>query len=166
MENGGVQVDGITAFQAWEQAITTSNTLAKTGKGYFATPMEVLKSMYGTSKGPTTSSNKTMVEYTSQYMGAIVDKMFQETLGKDPTPAQRARYIIEFQKLAAQGNITTTTTTGKNSVSKTKIGFRAEDEAAKLGQEIKASPEYAIDYKQKQALDFNDAFNRIMGSGL
>lgn len=166
MQNSGVQVDGVTGYLAWQEAVTKSAELSAGGKGYVITPMEVLQSQYGTSKGPTTSTNKSIVEYTSQHMGTIVDKMFQEVLGKDPTPAQRNRYVVEFQKLAAQGNVSTTTTTGSNSTTKTKYGFSEADEAAKLGQEIKASPEYAIDYKQRQALDFNDAFNRIMAGGL
>lgn len=168
LDNAGVKVDayGIVAFDEWQKAIETSNRLANSGKGFFVTPMEALKSMYGTSKGPTTTTNKSMVEYTSEHMGAIVDKIFQENLIKDPTPAQRNRYVAEFQKLAAQGNITTTTTTGGNSVSKTKYGFSEADQAAKLASTIKTSPEFAIDYKQRQALDFNDAFNRIMQGGL
>lgn len=167
LRNGGIQLDseGITAYDAWNAAITKSNEMAKNGKGMFVTPMQVLQSQYGLS-GSSTSTNKQVVDYTSEQLGTIVDSIFQDNLGKDPSAVQRARYIAEFQKAVAKGTVTTTTNSGNNSTSKTVQGFTASKAGADLGATIKSSPEFAVDYKQKQTLEFGDAITKLMQGGM
>lgn len=166
LSNGGRNVDGLSAYLAWENAVQKSMEVSRGGKGYVVTPMEVLQSLNGTSSGPTTSTHTQLNEFKSAEVSTLIDSIFQNTLGMNPTAAQKGKYLKQWEDLAKKGTVTTTTTNGRNTTSSTKGGFDSRDSGAQLQKDLETKPQFANDLKERKTLDFNSAISKLMSRSI
>ena len=90
----------------------------------------------------------------------IINKVFEDQLGRSATDAEIAKYTATFkEKAAAQPTITTTTTTGKKTKISTKPGFTTGRAEQYLVDKIAGTDEA----KAGQVLDYYQSFMRKLG---
>lgn len=90
----------------------------------------------------------------------IINKVFEDQLGRSATDAEIAKYTATFkEKAAAQPTITTTTTTGKKTKIKTEPGFTTGRAEQYLVDKIAGTDEA----KAGQVLDYYQTFMRKLG---
>lgn len=167
MKNAGMNnVNQLTAYAQWQSYVEQAKAAYKGGQGLLVTPMDVLNMSLKESNVTKTSTQRYTSEFKPDVIGNLIDSIFQNTLGMNPTQAQKTKYLSEFKALSDKGSITTTTTTGGNSSSTTKDSFSQEDMAAKLTKNLKTSPAFSTDLQERQALDFNSAIDKLMSRGM
>lgn len=90
----------------------------------------------------------------------IINKVFEDQLGRSATDAEIAKYTATFkEKAAAQPTITTTTTAGKKTKISTKPGFTTGRAEQYLVDKIAGTDEA----KAGQVLDYYQSFMRKLG---
>lgn len=90
----------------------------------------------------------------------IINKVFEDQLGRSATDAEIAKYTATFkEKAAKQPTITTTTTTGKKTKIKTEPGFTTGRAEQYLVDKIAGTDEA----KAGQVLDYYQTFMRKLG---
>ena len=90
----------------------------------------------------------------------IINKVFEDQLGRSATDAEIAKYTATFkEKAAAQPTITTTTTAGKKTKISTKPGFTTGRAEQYLVDKIAGTDEA----KAGQVLDYYQTFMRKLG---
>lgn len=90
----------------------------------------------------------------------IINKVFEDQLGRSATDAEIAKYTAIFkEKAAAQPTITTTTTAGKKTKISTKPGFTTGRAEQYLVDKIAGTDEA----KAGQVLDYYQSFMRKLG---
>jgi hypothetical protein len=90
----------------------------------------------------------------------IINKVFEDQLGRSATDAEIAKYTATFkEKAAAQPTITTTTTAGKKTKISTKPGFTTSRAEQYLVDKIAGTDEA----KAGQVLDYYQSFMRKLG---
>lgn len=90
----------------------------------------------------------------------IINKVFEDQLGRSATDAEIAKYTATFkEKAAAKPTITTTTTTGKRTKIKTEPGFTTGRAEQYLVDKIAGTDEA----KAGQVLDYYQTFMRKLG---
>ena len=167
MKNAGMDnVNQLTAYMQWQSYVEQARVAYKGGQGLLVTPMDVLNMSLKESSATKTTTQRYASEFKPDIIGNLIDSIFQNTLGMNPTQAQRTKYLSEFKALSDKGSVTTTTSSGGNSSSVTKGGFSQEDMAAKLTKNLKTSPGFSTDLQERQALDFNSAIDKLMSRGM
>lgn len=90
----------------------------------------------------------------------IINKVFEDQLGRSATDAEIAKYTSTFQEKAAKGpTVTTTTTKGKKTTISTKPGFTTGRAEQYLVDKIAGTDEA----KAGQVLDYYQTFMRKLG---
>ena len=127
-----------------------TNYLANEAAGYAAS---------GVSKDGTSITEQESV-ITKANAKNIINKVFEDQLGRSATDAEIAKYTATFkEKAAAQPTITTTTTTGKKNKISTKPGFTTGRAEQYLVDKIAGTDEA----KAGQVLDYYQSFMRKLG---
>lgn len=157
------------AYQLWKDKVDEAAEIYNSGKGYQITPFELMnlsKKNQGGSGSDGTFVNTQREDQDPEVVGRLVDSIFQNSLGMNPTAVQRKKYIAEFMSDAKKGTVTTTTRSGKNTTSTTKRNFTEESAVAGLTEKLKTSPEFANDLAERQTLDFNSEINKLMARSI
>lgn len=127
-----------------------TNYLANEAAGYAAS---------GVSKDGTSITEQESI-ITKANAKNIINKVFEDQLGRSATDAEIAKYTATFkEKAAAQPTITTTTTTGKKTKISTKPGFTTGRAEQYLVDKIAGTDEA----KAGQVLDYYQTFMRKLG---
>jgi hypothetical protein len=127
-----------------------TNYLANEAAGYAAS---------GVSKDGTSITEQESV-ITKANAKNIINKVFEDQLGRSATDAEIAKYTATFkEKAAAKPTITTTTTKGKRTKIKTEPGFTTGRAEQYLVDKIAQTDEA----KAGQVLDYYQSFMRKLG---
>ena len=127
-----------------------TNYLANEAAGYAAS---------GVSKDGTSITEQESV-ITKANAKNIINKVFEDQLGRSATDAEIAKYTATFkEKAAAKPTITTTTTKGKRTKIKTEPGFTTGRAEQYLVDKIAGTDEA----KAGQVLDYYQSFMRKLG---
>lgn len=127
-----------------------TNYLANEAAGYAAS---------GVSKDGTSITEQESV-ITKANAKNIINKVFEDQLGRSATDAEIAKYTATFkEKAAAKPTITTTTTKGKKTSIKTEPGFTTGRAEQYLVDKIAQTDEA----KAGQVLDYYQSFMRKLG---
>lgn len=127
-----------------------TNYLANEAAGYAAS---------GVSKDGTSITEQESV-ITKANAKNIINKVFEDQLGRSATDAEIAKYTATFkEKAAAKPTITTTTTKGKRTKIKTEPGFTTGRAEQYLVDKIAGTDEA----KAGQVLDYYQTFMRKLG---
>ena len=127
-----------------------TNYLANEAAGYAAS---------GVSKDGTSITEQESI-ITKANAKNIINKVFEDQLGRSATDAEIAKYTATFkEKAAAKPTITTTTTKGKKTSIKTEPGFTTGRAEQYLVDKIAQTDEA----KAGQVLDYYQSFMRKLG---
>lgn len=127
-----------------------TNYLANEAAGYAAS---------GVSKDGTSITEQESI-ITKANAKNIINKVFEDQLGRSATDAEIAKYTATFkEKAAAKPTITTTTTKGKRTKIKTEPGFTTGRAEQYLVDKIAQTDEA----KAGQVLDYYQSFMRKLG---
>jgi hypothetical protein len=153
----------LAVVNVWEQAVNEAANWYAAGKKD-VTPESILPLLATGAKqaaGPQTS-----VATTKPSQGdarAIIQNIFQQGVGRDPSKAEIAKFAKMIDSYAAKHpSVSTTTQTGDGSTTDTQQAAQQTDYSYVVGDQVKATPEYGA---YQAATTYYNALQDLLHNG-